>query len=76
MTTITIPATIIALALAALLALIAGAVIAIMGRFLDPHSDDQRGEDETTTSTPGALPREHPGGPVLGASQNAPSIAA
>ena len=57
MTTITLPATIIALALAALLALIAGAVIAIIGRFLDPHSDDQRGEDETTTSTP-VLSRE------------------
>jgi hypothetical protein len=57
---LTLRATIIALTLAALLALIAGAVIAIMGRFLDSQSDDPRGEDEKTTST-GCSPARAPG---------------
>jgi hypothetical protein len=51
MTTITLPATIIALLLAALLALIAGAVTAVIGRFLDPRPNDQRTEDEPRRST-------------------------
>jgi capsular polysaccharide biosynthesis protein len=55
MTTITLPATIIALLLAALLAVIAGVVIAIVGRYLDPRSDNPRSERQTTRSSPGAL---------------------
>ncbi len=51
MTTIALPGTIIALVLAAILALLAGAVIATLGRVLDPEPHSRPRESRRTRTS-------------------------